>query len=72
MSGVIKMTVLMVVLGLGLYYETNVVFTRFSAIFSIEEKSMIKIDEETKSPVLECKDSAQTNKPLMENLMQST
>jgi ABC-type multidrug transport system fused ATPase/permease subunit len=52
MAGVLKMTVLMVVLGVALYFETKVIFTRFSVIFSIEEKSMIKVDEETKSPVL--------------------
>ena len=52
MAGVLKMTVLMVVLGVALYYETKVIFTRFSVILSIEEKSMIKVDEETKSPVL--------------------
>jgi hypothetical protein len=40
----LKMTILLVVLGVGLYYEIKVVFSRFASIFNLEEKAMLRID----------------------------
>jgi hypothetical protein len=34
------------VMGIGLYYETKIILNRFAIIFNIEEKSMIRVDEE--------------------------
>ena len=38
-------------LGGGFYFELVVVLERFSNIFNIKEKKMIKIDENTKKPI---------------------
>jgi ATP-binding cassette, subfamily C (CFTR/MRP), member 4 len=42
MAGLLKATVLCMVLGIALYYETTIVFTRFSVIFNIPEIAMIQ------------------------------
>lgn len=47
----LKLNALLLILGLGLYFELKVVFSRFSNIFNIEFKTMIPIDEATKLPL---------------------
>ena len=44
----IKASVMHMVMGIGLYYETKVTLNRFALIFNIEEKSMINVDEGSK------------------------
>jgi hypothetical protein len=44
----IKTSVMHMVMGIGLYYETKVTLSRFALIFNIEERSMINVDEESK------------------------
>jgi len=38
------MNVMVLSLGLGLYYEIKVVYGRFASIFNMENTSMIEID----------------------------
>ena len=49
MGAILKLTVLYVVLGIGVYYESTIVFNRFAGIFSLEEAAMIKLDASIKS-----------------------
>lgn len=44
----LKQTIIMMALGLGVYYEIKVVFGRFANIFNIENTCMLQIDEATK------------------------
>ena len=46
----IKFNLTYVNIGLGLYYELKVVFSRFASIFNIKNTFMIEIDELTKQP----------------------
>ena len=45
------MNVMVLSLGIGLYYEVKVVYGRFASIFNMENTSMIEIDESTKEPL---------------------
>lgn len=47
----LKLNVLVLSLGIGLYYEIKVVYGRFASIFNIENTTMIEIDESTKQPL---------------------
>ena len=44
MAALLNMAAISMVLGIGLYFETRVVFNRFATIISIAERSMIHID----------------------------
>jgi ABC-type bacteriocin/lantibiotic exporter with double-glycine peptidase domain len=57
MASLLKANVLLVVLSLGLYYETTVVLGRFAVIFNIEALAMIKKDEAESSQA----DDSETN-----------
>ena len=41
---------IVVAYGLGVYFDMVVVFDRFSSVFKMKNKKMIKIDEATKMP----------------------
>jgi hypothetical protein len=61
MMGTLKRKVTCLVIGVGLYFELQVVFCRFANIFNIENTTMIKIDEETKRPIEELKSKKAQN-----------
>ncbi len=44
---------LVVAYGLGVYFDMRVVFERFSSVFNIKNKKMIKIDRLTKNTLEE-------------------
>ena len=67
MGAILKLTVLYVVLGIGLYYESVVVFNRFASIFGIEETCMIKIDEEKQLKALKESSNPQSNENMDSN-----
>ena len=46
----LRSNMIILTLGVGLYYEIQVVCGRFASIFNVNFKSMIPIDEEKKQP----------------------
>ena len=37
--------------GIGVYFDMIIVFDRFSSVFKMKNKNMIKIDKNTKQPI---------------------
>ena len=56
--------------GVALYYELKVVFGRFASIFSLENKSMIEVDEFTKQAIEKKPEILED--PLIEDLVDTT
>lgn len=42
-------------IGIGFFYELNVIFERFVNVLNIKNTQMIQIDEETKKPLIQDK-----------------
>ena len=57
-------------IGASLYYEIKVIFSRFANIFNIENKSMIRVNEESKDIYFDHFNNNNNNRPSKEILFE--
>lgn len=47
----LRLSTLLLIMGVSFYYEVKVVFERFASVFNIEPRQMIRIHPESKKPL---------------------